>query len=185
MMDKTLFVIKNHEMSFAIWRVSPPMDSFYVLSRGIDETSKFATVITPFLRLGDAVILTGSLAAGKTYFVKALANALGCTDLVTSPTYTIANFYNTKSGSLLHIDIYRLSGLSEFRDLGLEEYFPESITVVEWGDKIADDFSDYLSIEFDFTRLNKNHRKLTFTCCGNRWFSDMPLLKKKLSGFEE
>lgn len=165
--------------------VCPPMDLFCVFSRGIDETSKFATMLSSFLRPGDAVILTGTLAAGKTYFVKALARALGCTDLVTSPTYAIANFYDTKSGSLLHIDLYRISGLTEFRDLGLEEYFPESITVVEWGDLIAEEFPHYLSIAFDFTGSNDDHRKLTFSCAGERWVSEMELLKRRFLGSQE
>ena len=164
--------------------VSPLMDLFYIFSSGINETSKIAAIISLFLRPGDAVILTGELAAGKTYFVKALALGLGCTELVTSPTYAIAHFYDMKSGSLLHIDLYRLSGVTEFRDLGLEEYFPDSITVVEWGDKITEEFPDYLSIGFDFAGPTENHRKLTFFCVGERWISEMPLLKKELLDFQ-
>ncbi len=159
------------------------MDTFSVVSSGAADTSRLAATIAPILRFGDAVILTGSLAAGKTHFVKALANALGCTDLVTSPTFTIANFYRHGSGNLLHIDVYRLSGLDEFLDLGLDECFSESITVVEWGDMVAGEFADYLSVKFDFLERDENQRKVTFSFVGERWASEMALLKNKLSGF--
>lgn len=157
------------------------MDSFHLLSKGTDETSRCAATTASFLQLGDLVILTGDLATGKTHFVKALAHSLGCTTQVTSPTYTIAHFYNTASGNMLHLDLYRLSGQREFRDLGLDEYFPESMTVIEWGDKIASDFTEYLAIAFDFTKGSEQHRTLTFTAYGDRWLRDMPGLYAKLS----
>lgn len=161
------------------------MNMLCVLSNGPDETAEIATIVAPSLRLGDIVLLTGELASGKTYFVKALAKTLGSTDYVTSPTYTIANFYNIRTGSLLHVDAYRLSSLTEFRDLGLEEFLPESITVVEWGEKVARDFSNYLLIRLEFTGSNENHRKLTFSSFGERWISYIALLKDKLSGFQQ
>lgn len=161
------------------------MDEFYVYSQGPEGTAEIATIVAPFLRLGDVVLFTGDLATGKTHFIKALALALGSNDYVTSPTYTIANFYNIKSGSLLHVDAYRLSSLIEFRDLGIEEYMPDSITVVEWGEKISRDFPYYLSIQLEFVESNENFRRLVFSGFGDRWSSDIKLLKAKLSGFQQ
>ena len=161
------------------------MDNFCVFARTLDQTIEIATCIAPFLRLGDVILLTGGLASGKTYFVKALASALGAIDSVTSPTYAIANFYDIKLGKLIHIDVYRLSGILEFRDLGLEEFFANSITVVEWGEIVSENFSAYLSIKFTLANLQENHRQLTFSYVGNEWHAYMPLLSNKLSGFQE
>lgn len=156
------------------------MDSFEILSTNADSTSNLACVFAPFLKLGDVLLLTGALAAGKTHFVKALASALGCTDLVTSPTYTIANFYKLSSGSLLHIDLYRLSGVPEYRDLGLEEYYPEAITVIEWGEMVAEEFDDYLLLKFEFVGTNIDRRMLTVGGVGKRWTTVMAQLQNEL-----
>jgi tRNA threonylcarbamoyladenosine biosynthesis protein TsaE len=149
----------------------------------IDQTSAVARLVASELQLGDAILLTGTLAAGKTYFVKALALALGCDASVTSPTYTIAHCYDTDRGNLIHIDAYRLSGLPEFYDLGMEEFFPESITVVEWGEKVEKAFAAYLSIEFTIVNPEENHRKLTFSYLGDRWKTSMEKLESNLFDF--
>lgn len=156
---------------------------FNVFVKTIDQTVEVAKCMAPALELGDIILLTGWLASGKTYFVKSLASALGSSNFVTSPTYAIANFYDIKLGSLLHIDVYRLSSLPEFYDLGLEEFFPNSITVVEWGEKVSKAFPSYLLIEFTFVDLEEDYRKLTFSYVGERWHSYMESLSKQLSGF--
>ncbi len=83
---------------------------------------------------GDEVIcLEGELGAGKTTFVKGLAQALGIEEgyQVRSPTFTLANVYPTSRGNLIHIDLYRV------RDLELEEFLGEGIVAVEWGEGLS------------------------------------------------
>lgn len=133
-----------------------------------EESTALAARLGQLLEAGDVLILNGALAAGKTYFVKALTEALGSTDYISSPTYTIANFYNLPAGSILHMDAYRLETMEEFRDLGLDEYFPDVITLIEWGEKVADDFEEYLVIDIDFVEQEKDHRSYRFSAVGER-----------------
>lgn len=134
-----------------------------------EETARVAAALAPFLRAGDAMLLKGPLASGKTAFVQELVAALGSKAEVTSPTFTLAQFYQLPAGTFLHIDAYRLSSVAEFRDLGLEDFVPESITAVEWGDIVEEDFTNALTITFEFVPNHDNWRKLTFSAAAERW----------------
>jgi tRNA threonylcarbamoyladenosine biosynthesis protein TsaE len=157
------------------------MEGFNVVCQGLAGTESVAEAVAGLLRPGDAILLDGKLAAGKTHFVKALAKALGSADAVTSPTYAIAHVYDTAMGRLLHVDAYRLSGPAEFRDLGLDGYFADSITVVEWGRIVADEFADHLAIDLDFTDADDTVRTLTFSCAGDRWPPVLATLQRLIS----
>ncbi len=102
------------------------------------------------LRAGDCVLLHGPLGSGKTQFVTCLAGALKAVDPVTSPTYGLANFYHTSRMPILHIDTYRLVDETEFRQLGLDEYFDSHLVLVEWGEKVRSDFEDVLDVTLAF-----------------------------------
>lgn len=145
------------------------MDSFAVSTKGAHGTGEVAALLAPHLREGDAVLLKGGLATGKTTFVKAAAAAMGSSALVTSPTFTLAHFYPCDRGAILHIDAYRLSGIHEYRDLGLGDYLDESVTLVEWGEKIADDFPCHLLVEFHCDPSAPDVRVLAFSSECQRW----------------
>jgi tRNA threonylcarbamoyladenosine biosynthesis protein TsaE len=145
------------------------MNEFSVTCKGREETARVAAALAPFLRAGDAILLKGALAGGKTAFVQELVAALGSKAEVTSPTFTLAQFYPLPAGTFLHIDAYRLSSIAEFRDLALEDFVPESITAVEWGDIVEQDFPNALSIAFEFVPNQDNWRKLTFSAAAERW----------------
>ena len=140
-----------------------------VICKSREETARVAAALAPFLRAGDAMLLKGPLASGKTAFVQELVAALGSTAEVTSPTFTLAQFYSIADGTFLHIDAYRLSSVAEFRDLALEDFVPESVTAVEWGDIVEEDFSNALTITFEFVPNQDNWRKLTFSATAERW----------------
>jgi tRNA threonylcarbamoyladenosine biosynthesis protein TsaE len=142
---------------------------FSVICKSREETARVAGALAPLLRAGDSILLKGALASGKTAFVQELVAALGSEADVTSPTFTIAQFYPMLAGTFLHIDAYRLSSVAEFRDLALEVYIAESITAVEWGDIVEHDFPDALTIEFEFVEDQDNWRKLTFSAAFERW----------------
>jgi tRNA threonylcarbamoyladenosine biosynthesis protein TsaE len=125
--------------------------------------------LAPRLQPGDAMMLKGPLASGKTAFVQELVAALGSKAEVTSPTFTLAQFYPIPSGTFLHIDAYRLSSVAEFRDLALEDFVAESITAVEWGDIVEQDFPNALSINFEFVENEDNSRQLTFSAAAEKW----------------
>ena len=156
------------------------MIEFTVTCKGREETARVAAALAPLLRTGDAMMLKGALASGKTAFVQELVKALGSKSDVTSPTFTIAQFYPTPVGTFLHIDAYRLSSVAEFRDLALEDYVSESITAIEWGDVVEEDFSNALSIVFEFVPGQDNWRKLTFSATAERWQTVLESLKTQL-----
>jgi tRNA threonylcarbamoyladenosine biosynthesis protein TsaE len=143
--------------------------SIAVSTQSPEGTGAVAALLAPHLRPGDAVVLKGGLATGKTTFVKAVAAALGVEKTVTSPTFTLAHFYPYQDGTILHIDAYRLSGILEYRDLGLEEYLSESVTLIEWGEKVADDFPCHLLAEFHRDSIAPDQRLIAISSDCARW----------------
>ncbi|HCJ01792.1 MAG TPA: tRNA (adenosine(37)-N6)-threonylcarbamoyltransferase complex ATPase subunit type 1 TsaE [Clostridiales bacterium] len=97
-----------------------------------EDTIEVAKEFATKLQGGDVVLLSGELGAGKTTFTKGIALALGVTEPVTSPTFTIIKEYQGKELALYHMDMYRLSG--DLTELGLEEYLgkKDGVCVIEW-----------------------------------------------------
>jgi tRNA threonylcarbamoyladenosine biosynthesis protein TsaE len=145
------------------------MDRFEVTSNGPGQTEQIAAVLAGRLAAGDVVLLSGGLASGKTTFVKAVAAALGSADLVTSPTFSLAQFYSADGAPILHVDTYRLDGLGEYRDLGLAEYTEASVNLIEWGEKISDEFPCHLLIAFAQEPDIADRRTLSFSSSCDRW----------------
>ena len=83
------------------------------------------------LQPGDVVTVSGELGSGKTTFVRGACRALGVTQPVTSPTYTIGNRYHGRV-TVSHLDLYRFAGVSEADWGALEPYFEDAIVFVEW-----------------------------------------------------
>lgn len=83
--------------------------------------------------------LSGEMGAGKTTFISMLAHHLGVMDAVSSPTYSIINHYRTVAGAdLYHFDLYRISGVEEAIDLGIEDILQQgAICFIEWPEIIA------------------------------------------------
>ncbi|MBV9761929.1 MAG: tRNA (adenosine(37)-N6)-threonylcarbamoyltransferase complex ATPase subunit type 1 TsaE [Acidobacteriaceae bacterium] len=157
-----------------------PVQEFTITSNSEGETGCIAAAIARFLRPGDALMLKGGLAGGKTTFVKALVRATGSDADVTSPTFTLAHFYKTPIGTVLHVDAYRLSSLAEFRDLGLDEYIGDCITAVEWGDRVERDFPEHLSIDFESVASVDTTRKVTIGGLGHRWIAMLDDLQQQV-----
>ena len=145
------------------------MDSVAVTTNGAEGTATVAALLARYLGPGDAVLLKGDLATGKTTFVKAVAAAMGSRSVVTSPTFMLAQFYPAEHSTILHIDAYRLSGIHEYRDLGLDDYLDDSVTLAEWGEKIAQDFPCHLMVEFQCDPSAPDVRVLAFTSDCPRW----------------
>ena len=131
-------------------------------------TAEIAVSLAELLGPGDVVLLQGGLAAGKTYFTRHLVQALGTQDDISSPTYTIANIYQTKRCDVLHVDAYRLSGAQEFYNLGLEEEIETAISIIEWGGRIEEAFDAYLRIAFSAVPEQDGARVLEIAAMGQR-----------------
>ena len=98
-----------------------------------EETERVGAELAQRLEPGDVVLVTGELGSGKTTFVRGAARALGVTDPVTSPTFTIGQVYGGGPLEVAHIDLYRLHSLSGEDPALLEDYLtPERIGFVEW-----------------------------------------------------
>ena len=105
-------------------------------TRSTDETLELAGTVGELLRPGDVVALVGDLGAGKTVFARGVARALGVTEPVVSPSFTIVREYDGRT-PLVHVDVYRIDTVQELYDLGFEEIVrDDAVTLVEWGDMI-------------------------------------------------
>lgn len=160
-------------------------DSFVVSVDRLEETVRVASTLAARLRAGDVVLLTGDLGAGKTTFVKAVAEALGATDPVTSPTFTLAQHYPTPTVPIVHVDTYRLADIAEYRDLGLDDaYPPESVFLIEWGELVAGEFADPLRIAIGADAGNPAGRTIAFTATGQRWTRQFDDMRAELMGVQ-
>ena len=92
------------------------------------------------LRAGDLVLLGGELGAGKTTLAQGIGAGLGVRGPVTSPTFVITRVHSPLDDGppLVHVDAYRLRGWDEMEDLDLEATLDEAVTVVEWGEGLAE-----------------------------------------------
>lgn len=100
------------------------------------ETAASGRALGATLQPGSVVLLFGDLGAGKTAFVKGLAEGLGGSpDEVNSPTFTLVQEYRGGRVPLFHVDLYRLDNPREIDDLGLDEIADEGVLAIEWAEK--------------------------------------------------
>jgi len=104
-----------------------------LLTRSPKETRDVGRALAAIVRPGDVLVVAGDLGAGKTTFVQGLAEGLGITDGIVSPTFTLAREYEGRV-RLVHVDLYRLDRAQELLDLGLEDLADDAVLAVEWGD---------------------------------------------------
>jgi tRNA threonylcarbamoyladenosine biosynthesis protein TsaE len=115
------------------------MKGMKVLIENELDTREFGRELAKKLKPGDVVALIGELGTGKTTLTKSIAEGLGITGMITSPTFTIVQEYTEGRLPLYHFDVYRLNGPEEMEELGYEEYFfGQGVCVVEWADQIME-----------------------------------------------
>jgi tRNA threonylcarbamoyladenosine biosynthesis protein TsaE len=103
-------------------------------SGSVEETEALGAALAPSLRVGDVVVLTGPLGAGKTRFVAGLARGLEVGSRVRSPTFTLVHEYDGRV-PIVHVDLYRVE-TEEVHGLGLDEMADRAALVVEWGERL-------------------------------------------------
>jgi tRNA threonylcarbamoyladenosine biosynthesis protein TsaE len=134
-------------------------------SNSPETTAVLAAAYARVIEPGTALSLEGDLGAGKTLFTRALVQALGSADSVASPTFVLQRIYATAASLIrrvFHYDLYRIGTYHELQDLGFEELPDDGIAVVEWGEKLADQFPMPVSrIAFEVT--GDETRRITFT----------------------
>ena len=107
------------------------------------EARAFVSRLSPREHGATLITLSGELGAGKTSFTQGMAQALGVSEAVTSPTFVLEKVYELHRAPfarLIHIDAYRLTGGEELRALGFDELMGEAgnLIVLEWPEKVAD-----------------------------------------------
>lgn len=117
------------------------------------DTDRLGAALAAALPPGTTIALSGTLGAGKTRLVQAIAAACGIDrQEVVSPTFVLCQRYQGNR-TIYHLDAYRLRDDDEFRELGPEEFFEsDGLTIVEWADKVADCLPDErIEIEIEVT----------------------------------
>ncbi len=136
-----------------------------MISHSEKETIQFAERLGNKLRKGDLLILKGDLASGKTTFTKGIGKALNIQEVINSPTFTILKIYEGDL-TLFHIDAYRLE--NNLYDLGIEEYQPDGITVIEWPEYYENFLpEDYLEVSISET--DEDEREISLIPHGQRY----------------
>ena len=111
------------------------------------ETEAVGEALAKTLRPGTVLAFRGDLGAGKTAFTRGLGRGLGCTERVTSPTYTIVNEYTSGRLPLFHFDMYRLRSSEDLFDIGWEDYLQRGgVCAVEWSENVADAMQGAISV---------------------------------------
>ncbi len=106
------------------------------------------------LRPGELLALRGGLGAGKTHFTKGVVAGLGCEEMVTSPTFTLAHEYTGGRLPVFHFDFYRMETEDEVLRIGWDEYLDDNgIVVVEWADKFPELIPEHV-VWLDFVVQN-------------------------------
>ena len=113
------------------------------------STHAIAAAIARLARAGDLILLAGEMGAGKTAFAQGFGRALGITEAITSPTFTLVHSYPVPGSKLTlhHADLYRLDSTSDVDDLALHELAEfGGIVLVEWGDVAASTLGEHLEV---------------------------------------
>jgi tRNA threonylcarbamoyladenosine biosynthesis protein TsaE len=159
-----------------------------------EETRSLAAALAPLCTAGDVLLLAGDLGAGKTTFAQGFGAALGITEVMTSPTFTLVRRYElapraaagASGGSgrpvgpgapgrpvdtLLHADMYRLDHLHEIVDLGLGELVEDGgVALVEWGEAAEAVLGEEsLSVRLEPAHDDDGHRLITLRTDGVGW----------------
>ena len=131
-----------------------------IFSNSSEETFEAGKALAKKLSPGDVLAFHGDLGAGKTVFVRGLAEGLGLDARVTSPTFTIVNEYEGTI-PLFHFDMYRLSGSDDLFEIGWEDYLTRGgICAVEWSEITEDAFPDN-TININIRKIDDNSREIT------------------------
>ncbi len=137
---------------------------FSVITKDESQTMLIGEKIAGIIEKGSVITLVGDLGAGKTHFVKGFAKGMNCTNLVTSPTFTLLNVYDNGKMPIYHFDMYRLSSLEEAEELGFNEYFDlstlDGVSIVEWPQQV-EGLINVTHYQVEIQKIDESQRKIT------------------------
>ncbi len=118
--------------------VREPMPAAPTEAVALEAMQQWGEAVGRALRLGDVLLLSGDLGAGKTTLSQAICRGLGVTEPVTSPTFTVVHEYVGAVGPVRHLDLYRLRSARELDTLGWDEHVGgDAVVLVEWPERAA------------------------------------------------
>jgi len=129
-----------------------------VETRSVEETHELGRGLGTVLQAGDVIGLEGDLGTGKTELVRGIAEALGVTGRVHSPTFVLHHRYQGRL-PVEHFDLYRLEGMA-WADTGLDEAAPDAVTLIEWPER-AGVLNAWATTLIRLTSRGENRRRLT------------------------
>ncbi len=137
----------------------------------IDSAGEFAQRLRSSACRPLVIGLVGTLGSGKTTWARAMLRGLGYLGRVPSPTYTLLEEYDVGELTLVHLDLYRLSGDAELENLGLRDWLahPDAWVVIEWPER-APTLASRCDLTLDFVDIGDNARRVTMhgiTSAGN------------------
>jgi tRNA threonylcarbamoyladenosine biosynthesis protein TsaE len=139
-----------------------------LVTRSESETAAAGRDLAKRLSRGSVVLLYGDLGAGKTAFVRGLAEGLGIPPAeVSSPTFTILQEYRGGRLPLFHADLYRLNDPREVDDLGLDEIAADGVLAIEWADRLPRPFGDV--VEARIAHRDHDARTIALSVAGERY----------------
>jgi tRNA threonylcarbamoyladenosine biosynthesis protein TsaE len=148
------------------------------------DTHAIAAALARLTRSGDLIVLAGEMGAGKTAFAKGFGAALGVTEPITSPTFTLVHSYDAGRLTLHHADIYRLSTHNEVADLALAELLEyDGIVLLEWGDVVAQSLGEHLLVHLAADPDDDEARRITLSGTGRAWAMRWDLVEVATLGF--
>ncbi len=125
------------------------------------ETTALAESFAQSLAPGQVLCLRGDLGVGKTIFAKGLCSALGVSEHVSSPTFTLVNEYEGAQGTIYHFDLYRIEDPDELYEVGFEEFVGgDGIAIIEWPER-AEELLPQNRFEILLERNGENGRRIT------------------------
>ncbi len=156
------------------------MNRFSFEADSLGQTDQLGAALAAVLPAGTTVALSGTLGAGKTRLVQAIAAGFDVPRAeVVSPTYVLCHEYAGRL-PIYHLDVYRLHDDDEFIELGPEEYFESAgITLVEWADRVVDCLPSE-RLEVDIQVIAKDRRRFDFTALGTGLEAILAALRCKL-----
>lgn len=157
----------------------------HLRASSLADTHAIAAAIAGLSRAGDLVVLAGGMGTGKTAFAKGFGAALGVTEPITSPTFTLVHSYDAGKLTLHHADIYRLSTHNEVADLALAELLEfDGIVLIEWGDVVARSLGDHLLVQIDSVDDDDGARLITLGGIGPAWAARWARVEAATGAFE-
>jgi tRNA threonylcarbamoyladenosine biosynthesis protein TsaE len=138
-----------------------------MLTHSPEETRAFGRRLAEQLRPGDVLLFYGNLGAGKSEMTRGIAEGLGVSGPVTSPSFTILNVYDDGRVPLYHFDWYRLESAAELYEMGMDEYLGgDGVAVVEWPTQCPEAIPD-THLAVTLKPVGESDREITLTPMGN------------------